>query len=148
MESALGVSAGFHRSSHLQVVPPLGHHPFVSVPKQFLWRKLQSCQLRRKQHKGQRSAAPDGQTDGRPPGAAHLRILQLQTPVHVSEAAVASEHRPHVIVHGDLKTREEQIKASKRERVMTESSRLLWSPSLQTQSVRPSPARGGSNEEC
>lgn len=108
MESALAVSAGFHTSFYLQVVPALGNHPFVSVPKQFLWRKLQSCQLRRKEHKGQRSSA------AQPPGAAHLRILQLQALVHLSEAAVASEHRPHVIVHGDLKTRQEQIKASKR----------------------------------
>lgn len=89
-----------------------------------------------------------GRTDGRPPGAAHLRVLQLQTLVHLSEAAVASEHRPHVVVHGDLRTGEQQIKASKRERLMKESSRRLRSPSLQTQSARPSPARGGSNEEC
>lgn len=49
-ESAAGVFAGRYRSFYLQVVPALGDHTLVSVSKQFLWRKLQSRQLRRKRH--------------------------------------------------------------------------------------------------
>lgn len=50
LESAVSVFAGFYTRFYLQVVSALRNHPFISVSKQFLWRKFQSCQLRRKEH--------------------------------------------------------------------------------------------------
>ncbi len=32
--------------SCLQLIPALSDHPLVSVSKQFLWRELESCQLK------------------------------------------------------------------------------------------------------
>lgn len=53
---------------------------------------------------GEHRSEVRGHGSGRPPAAAHLRILQLQALVHLPEAAVASEHRPHVLLHADLRT--------------------------------------------
>lgn len=40
LESAVSVFAGFYTRVYLQVVSALCNHPFISVSKQFLWRKF------------------------------------------------------------------------------------------------------------
>lgn len=44
--------------SCLQVIAALSDHPLVSVSKQFLWRELESRQLKRRHHKLQLRLVP------------------------------------------------------------------------------------------